>query len=126
MTAENVVFLFVLVLAAAFFAITQEAFAVLVLGAVAYAFYRRLVLRPARLEGDKIEHLDAYIILGLIGGLMLTLLLANAFLLTADPGAFGPERFASHALATPLSNLEPRTSNVLFRVTWWAHALLIL
>jgi Fe-S oxidoreductase len=110
----------------AFYVITQEAFAVLVLGAVAYAFYRRLVLRPARLEGDKIEHLDAYIILGLIGGLMLTLLVANAFLLAANPGAFGAERFASHAMAMPFSHLAPRTSHLLFRVTWWAHALLIL
>src|SRR5918998_6180398 len=110
----------------AFYVLTQDLFAVLVLGAVAYAFYRRLVLRPKRLEGDKVEHMDAYIILGMIGGLMATLLLANAFLLAADPSAFGPERFASQALAVPLSNLEPRASNVLFRVSWWAHALLIL
>jgi Fe-S oxidoreductase len=108
------------------YVLTQDLFAVLVLAAVAYAYYRRLVLRPARLEGDKIEHLDAYIILGMIGGLMLTLLLANAFLLAADPGAFGPERFASHAVAIPLRNLEPGTSNQLYRVSWWAHALLIL
>jgi Fe-S oxidoreductase len=110
----------------ALYVVTQDAFAVLVLGAVAYAYYRRLVLRPARLEGDKIEHLDAYIILGLIGGLMLTLLLANAFLLAANPSAFGPERFASHILATPFSQLAPRTSQLAFRITWWAHALLIL
>src|SRR5918999_3425752 len=98
------------------YVVTQDAFAVLVAAAVAYAYYRRLVLKPARLQGDKIEHLDAYIILGMIGGLMLTLLLANAFLLAADPGAFGPERFASRALAIPFSVLDPRTSNVLFRV----------
>src|SRR5688572_4867030 len=36
----------------AFYVVTQDAFAVLVLGAVAYAYYRRIVLRPARLEGD--------------------------------------------------------------------------
>jgi Fe-S oxidoreductase len=110
----------------ALYVLTQDLFAVLVLGAVAFAYYRRLVLRPARLEGDKIEHLDAYIILGMIGGLMLTLLLANAFLLARDPGAFGPERFASRALALPFADLEPRTSNLLYRVNWWAHALLIL
>jgi Fe-S oxidoreductase len=105
---------------------TQDLFAVLVLGAVAYAFYRRLVLRPRRLEGDKIEHMDAYIILGMIGGLMLTLLLANAFVLARDPAAFGPERFASRALAIPFSHLAPRTLHLGFRVSWWAHALLIL
>jgi Fe-S oxidoreductase len=105
---------------------TQDAFAVLVVAAVAYAFYRRLVVRPPRLQGDKIEHLDAYIILGLIGGLMVTLLLANAFLLATDPNAFGPERFASRALALPVSHLAPRTSHLAFRTFWWFHALLIL
>src|SRR5918998_2051410 len=110
----------------ALYVVTQDLFAVLVLGAVAYAFYRRLVLRPKRLEGDRIEHMDAYIILGMIGGLMVTLLVANAFLLARDPSAFGPERFASQALAVPFSNLAPRTSHLLFTAFWWAHALLIL
>jgi hypothetical protein len=34
------------------YAFSQDAFAVLVIGAVAFAFYRRLVLHPRRLEGD--------------------------------------------------------------------------
>src|SRR4029077_16613739 len=42
------------------YAASQDAFAVFVLAAVAFAFYRRLVLHPRRLEGDRIEHLDAY------------------------------------------------------------------
>src|SRR3712207_9344563 len=57
---------------------------------------------------------------------MVTLLLANAFLLTYDPRAFGPERFASQALAVPFSHLAPRASHLAFRISWWAHALLIL
>jgi Fe-S oxidoreductase len=105
---------------------SQDTFAVLVLVAVAYAYYRRLVLRPARLQGDRIEHLDAYIILGMIGGLMLTLLLANAFLLAADPAAFGHERFASRALAPVFSGFDVRSSQLAARTFWWAHALLIL
>src|SRR5206468_1856219 len=44
------------------YAASQDAFAVFVLGAVAFALYRRLVLHPKRLEGDRIEHMDAYII----------------------------------------------------------------
>jgi Fe-S oxidoreductase len=109
-----------------FYVATQDAFAVLVLAAVGYAYYRRLVLRPARLEGDKIEHLDAYIILGMIGGLMLTLLLMNAFTLANDPRAFGPERFASRALAPLFSGLDAPSSQFAARIFWWAHALLIL
>jgi len=73
----------------ALYAASQDVFAVLVLAAVAFAFYRRLVLHPRRLEGDRIEHLDAYIILGLIGGLMITLLFANAFLSVLQPSAVG-------------------------------------
>src|SRR5688572_20592719 len=42
---------------------SQDGFAILVLGAVAFAYYRRLVLHPRRLQGDNVEHLDAYIIL---------------------------------------------------------------
>ncbi len=60
------------------YSFSQDAFAALVIAAVAFALYRRLVLHPARLEGDKLEHTDALIILSLIGGLMVTLLLANA------------------------------------------------
>jgi hypothetical protein len=76
----------------ALYAASQDLFAVLVLIAVAYAFYRRLVVHPRRLEGDHIEHADAYIILGLIAALMVTLLFANAFLFLVDPTAVGPEK----------------------------------
>ena len=53
----------------------------------AFAFFRRLVLHPKRLEGDKLEHTDALIILGMIGGLMVTLLVANACTVLVDPSA---------------------------------------
>src|SRR5687768_16260804 len=66
---------------------SQDGFAILVLGAVAFAYYRRLVLHPRRLQGDNVEHLDAYIILGMIGALMLTLLVSAAFLELARPGS---------------------------------------
>jgi hypothetical protein len=92
------------------YALSQDAFAVFVLAAVAFAFYRRLVLHPRRLEGDRIEHLDAYIILGLIAGLMVTLLYANAFLWIVQPDAVGPEKFVSRALAAPFTGLAPRST----------------
>ena len=108
------------------YATSQDAFAVFVLAAVAFAFYRRLVLHPKRLEGDRIEHLDAYIILGLIAGLMVTLLLANALLSILQPDAVGPEKFISRALAKPFQRLSPlatRNSQLAF---WWSHVLLVL
>ena len=109
------------------YALSQDAFAVLVIGAVAFALFRRLVLHPKRLEGDKLEHTDALIILSMIGGLMVTLLLTNAFTHVAAPLApsVGPERVASRALAAivaPLSDHPIRYANLF----WWAHSLLIL
>jgi Fe-S oxidoreductase len=108
------------------YAASQDAFAVFVLAAVAFAFYRRLVLHPKRLEGDRIEHVDAYVILGLIAGLMVTLLLANAFLSLLDPTAVGPEKFVSRALAYPFRNLSPRATRDTQLTFWWAHVLLVL
>jgi Fe-S oxidoreductase len=107
------------------YSLSQDAFAVLVLGAIVFAFYRRLVLHPRRLEGDKLEHTDALIILGLIGLLMVTLLLTNALTLVADPEFYGPEKFASHLLAVPLGFFGWQAAS-LARVFWWSHALLIL
>jgi Fe-S oxidoreductase len=107
------------------YSFSQDSFAVLVLGAIAFAFYRRLVMHPKRLEGDKLEHTDALIILSMIGLLMLTLLLTNAFALAANPQAFGPEKIASRMLSIPLG-VVGWEAHTLERVFWWAHALLIL
>ena len=108
------------------YAASQDAFAVFVLAAVAFAFYRRLVLHPRRLEGDRIEHLDAYVILGMIAGLMITLLLANAFLSVVQPSAVGPEKFVSRGLAVPFANLSARSGLYAYRTFWWAHVFLVL
>jgi Fe-S oxidoreductase len=106
--------------------ISQDTFAVAVLGAIGFAYFRRLVLRPRRLQGDKVEHLDAYIILGMIGALMLTYLLAGAFLATARPGSIAQTRFASRALGATLSWVDPNAAWIGYRISWWAHALLVL
>ncbi len=106
---------------------SQDVFAVLVLAAVAFALYRRVVVHPRRLEGDDLEHTDALIILSMIAGLMLTLLLSNAFELIAHPGAYGPEKVVSRPLAAALSNtIRPSAAAMRFHIFWWAHALLIL
>jgi Fe-S oxidoreductase len=61
------------------YVLSQKAFAVFVLGAVGWLFYRRLILRPKRLQGDKLERWDALLILSMIALLMITLILMNAF-----------------------------------------------
>jgi Fe-S oxidoreductase len=109
----------------ALYSLSQDTFALLVLGAVAFALYRRLVLHPKRLEGDKLEHTDALIILGLIGALMMTLLLANACQYLVDPNTVGPEKFASRAIAGAIAPAVSRPS-ALAAVFWWAHVLVLL
>jgi Fe-S oxidoreductase len=106
---------------------SQDVFAALVILAVGFALYRRLVLHPKRLEGDNLEHTDALIILSMIMGLMVTLIISTAFLLVASPTAFGTEKVVSRPLALVLGQvMRPDAAMTGFYVFWWAHALLIL
>ncbi|HEX8849875.1 MAG TPA: heterodisulfide reductase-related iron-sulfur binding cluster [Gemmatimonadaceae bacterium] len=107
------------------YALSQDVFAILVLAAIAFAFYRRLVLHPRRLEGDNLEHLDALIILSMIAGLMVTMLLANGFLAALRPDAVPGDKLLSRGLGLAFTHLSPRTAMVGHDVAWWAHALLI-
>lgn len=106
------------------YSFSQDSFAALVIAAIAFAFYRRLVLHPARLEGDKLEHTDALIILSLIGGLMVTLLLTNACTYLVENSVIGPEKFASRAVAAVIgpSIQHPAALATGF---WWAHVLIV-
>ena len=109
------------------YSMSQDVFAALVLVAIAFALYRRLVLHPRRLEGDDLEHTDALIILSMIAGLMITLLLATGFLLAALPDSFGQEKVISRPIGIMLSHMmSPRAAFLRFQIFWWAHALLIL
>ena len=106
---------------------SQDVFALLVIAAVGFALYRRLVVHPTRLEGDDLEHTDALIILSMIGGLMVTLLLTNAFLYAAIPQVVGPEKIISRPLGAWISHLmHPRAAFGRFQLFWWSHAILIL
>jgi Fe-S oxidoreductase/nitrate reductase gamma subunit len=106
---------------------SQDVFALLVIAAVGFALYRRLVLHPKRLEGDNLEHTDALIILSMIMGLMVTLLLFTSLQLVAEPGAYGPEKLVSRPLAMVFSRIvSPSAATAGYHLFWWAHALLIL
>lgn len=107
------------------YAMSQDVFALLVIGAVGFALFRRLVLHPRRLEGDHLTHTDALIILSMIGGLMVTLLLATACQYLVDPSLVGPEKFVSRGLATVIYPIDPRPAS-LAALFMWMHSLLIL
>ena len=109
------------------YSLSQDVFALLVLGAVGFAFYRRLVLHPKRLEGDKLEHTDALIILSMIGGLMVTLLLAERVRSSSSTRRASARRRSSRARSPAViaPSVDPRGRRSR-RVFWWTHALLIL
>ena len=98
----------------------QNVVAVIVLLAIGWAFVRRLITRPRRLTFNR----DALVILAMIGGVVLTELLAEAFEFAAhgdEPGAF-----VSSALAGPLrSSFSPDVLQGAFAVLWWAHIVLV-
>ena len=77
----------------------QNVVAVIVLVAIGYAFFRRLVTRPARLTYTT----DALVILALIGGVVATELLAQAF----EFARYGdqPGAFVASALAVPFRSI---------------------
>jgi Fe-S oxidoreductase len=111
----------------ALYSASQDVFAVLVILAVGFALYRRLVVHPRRLEGDDLEHTDALIILSMILGLMVTLILATAFLVASRPDAVGAEKLVSRPLGMVLGHMmTPDAAYTRYEIFFWLHALLIL
>ncbi len=97
----------------------QNVVAVVILAGVAYALWRRLVTRPARLTLNR----DALLILLMIGGLVLAELLSAVF----ESARWGPQPGAivANALAIPLESVNPAVLETLFSVTWWTHIILV-
>ncbi len=93
--------------------------AVIVIAAIAYALWRRFVTRPARLTYT----LDALVILGLIGGVVATELVALAF----EAARYGDRAgaFIADALAIPLRGLGDGPNEVAFVALWWTHIVLV-
>ncbi len=98
----------------------QNLVAVIVLVSIGWAFVRRLITRPRRLTFNR----DALVILSMIGGVVLTEVLAEALEFAAhgdEPGAF-----VSTALAGPLrASFSPEALQNAFAVMWWVHIALV-
>ena len=106
--------------------LSQELFALLVIGAVGALLYRRLVVKPRRLQGDNVHSGDAIFILSMIGALMLTLLLMGGFDAALVPAHGTAAKPISLVLGRAFVVLSPTTLAAGRTVSWWAHALLIL
>ena len=105
------------------YALMVDLFAVLVLGGVVGAVLIRKVQRPARFEGSHLGEAD--LILGLIAGIVSTLLLWHATRIALDlnewPAEWSP---VSNALSGLFG--DDSATEVFERVFVWAHVLIIL
>ena len=102
--------------------ILQDFFSVLVIAALAYAAFRRIVTRPRRLTLSA----EGLFILSLIFGLMVSDLVADAARIVLHPLPSDTWQFAGRAIAAPLSALSPAAVTVIYHAAWWIHAALIL
>ncbi len=95
----------------------------LVLATILIAIVRRVVFRPAHIEALS---RDAFIILGLIAGLMLAYFgLAGSELALKSAGESAPMP-VSGAIAAALAPLGHGPVEALFHVFWWLHAVILL
>ena len=98
----------------------QNVVAVIVLVAIGWAFERRLISRPRRLTFNR----DALTILSLIGGVVATELLAQAF----EFARYGdqPGAFVAAAIAVPLRAMLPAdVLGAIFAILWWGHIVIV-
>ena len=112
------------------YVLSQEVFAALVIGAVAFALFRRLTKRVKRLLGKDTHPGDPLLILSWIGVLMLTMFLATALEFVIEPSALAAAYPVSYPLSQILLALGFTSAGgvtlALHALVWWAHALLVL
>ncbi len=107
------------------FCFTQDIFNVSVFAAVAWAFYRRLFVKPARLaDNSQKSKNDAYFILAMIWGLTISNLLTHSVLIHNGIDGFASAKPA----ATLLSVLWGQGDISLFwhDLFWWIHLAIVL
>jgi Fe-S oxidoreductase len=114
--------------AGAAFAALKDGIEIAVLAAVAYAFWRRLVRKPARLERNR----EALVILSLIAVIMITDLAFDGFrfALRADgDAAIAHERahaFAGAAVARAVADWSPAALGAGYRAAYWLQMATVL
>ena len=108
------------------YTLSQELFALLVLGAVSTLLWRRLVVKPRRLQGDGTHQGDAIFILSMIAVLMVTLLLMFGFAAALAHGAEPGLHPVGRLLGSLVGGLPAAALFVGYAVNWWLHALLLL
>ena len=106
------------------FVFLQDLFIVLVTAGIAISLYLRVVVRPRRLATQ--PQFGAYLILGLIGGIMVTLLLSRAMSVALDAPAWARGAFLSRAVATWFADAPPGVARGVYEAAWWGHLGIVL
>ncbi|MBI5624200.1 MAG: 4Fe-4S dicluster domain-containing protein [Elusimicrobia bacterium] len=108
----------------AWYHVSMNLFYVLVATALAFAFHRRLVLRPKNLELSG----DALLILSLIAGVIVTDVALEGVKMvrhdTAFPGAF--VSMATVPLWTVMGLAAGPSADLAYAALWWLHAAILL
>jgi Fe-S oxidoreductase len=90
-----------------------------VLAAIAYALFRRMVIRPGRLTYSR----HALLVLWLIGAVVATELLAQVFEVAAHGEIAGA--FIANVAGSVLAGVGGGLNQALFAILWWAHIVLV-
>jgi len=107
------------------YSFSQDLFNSLVFVAIVYAFYRRIVLKPKRMADNSAKSkADAYLILSLIGGLVLTNLVTHAMKIHHSPETtFASYQPVASFIASFFS--EGSFSDPAVYFFWWAHLFIV-
>jgi Fe-S oxidoreductase/nitrate reductase gamma subunit len=107
-------------------AFMQDLFSGLVVLSVLFAIYRRLVIRPKRLEVEGHSSLDATVILLTILFIMLSMLGQNAAKMVLQSAAGSDGRFLSWLVKPVFESMSVESAQAWFEVCWWLHIGLVL
>jgi len=103
---------------------SQDLFGFLVITSVIYALIRRIVIKPARLQGDGHTNADAVFILCMIMGVMITMYGVNSTKVFIHPQY--SEYYTAHFLSGNLASLFSSNAPLFYNIFWWSHVIIIL
>src|SRR5262249_44599731 len=98
-----------------------DVFNIIVLVMILWAVFRRLVVRPRLIPWN----LDAGLILGGIGSLMVTHFLVHGYQIAGTTGVDHTFPISSE-VAKWLGNIDAQTAERGHLLAWWAHVLILL
>jgi Fe-S oxidoreductase len=101
--------------------VTKDIFEVLVILGILLASARRLFFPPDRLENSW----DAWATLSLIGGLMVTDLLADGAFIALHNPAWAPWSPAGEFVAALLGGMGSSSLSLLYHTMWWFHLVIL-